>query len=204
MKFNWKNILKSQRTFQSLGVGEIDLESAVDETNCKEELLRLTKRLESVLKKIENSSQLSQDEILEMTSGRDGSYTTYNLVQVKGNEDIIVQVGSKFNDFSQFTEEEACFILDTWNDVEKGDVSSRNYHVREGTIQNFRNAKYIRTAVSKDWGSLKQGHIYFNFMVKDQDDKTLARLIFETHDLDKVLEDDEPFMKLVKELEGLM
>ena len=45
---NWRSILKNQKTFQSLGVGEIDLESAVDEENCMDRLRRIRKTLEGI------------------------------------------------------------------------------------------------------------------------------------------------------------
>lgn len=205
--FDWKTILKNQKTFQGLNIGEMTSDSLLEESNCKEELLRITGGLERAIKKIENSPELYQDDFLEATSSRDDSYTTYNLrgmyLSAKDRE-VIVQVGANLTDFAQFTEEEACFILEEWNDVKKGDVSNRNYHVREGSIENFRNAKWIRVAISKDWETMKEGHIYFNFMVKDQDDKTLARLVFEAYDLHELFEGNEPFMQLVKQLERLM
>jgi len=49
---NWKIVLKNQKTFQSLGIGEIDLESSVEseERRCKPIVLRHIERIKQLEK----------------------------------------------------------------------------------------------------------------------------------------------------------
>ena len=98
----WEDILKNQKVFQGLNIGELTSDSLVEERTCKEELLRITNGLERAIKKIQNSPELYQDELLAVTTGRDDSYITYNLS--KNDTDVIVQVGANLTDFAQFTE----------------------------------------------------------------------------------------------------
>ena len=51
----WKNILKNQKTFQSLGIGEIDLDSAVDEPpKCIPKLKKILDNMERVETELAN------------------------------------------------------------------------------------------------------------------------------------------------------
>ena len=57
--FDWREVLKNQKTFQSLGIGEIDLDSAVEEDErCIPKLMKVIKRIEQNHEKILSDTAL--------------------------------------------------------------------------------------------------------------------------------------------------
>ena len=137
---SWEDILKNQKTFQSLGIGEIDLESSVEQED-DDCVRRLRKMYDNLVKFREEVS-----DFFTLYASNDSLGTTY-FRDSAGEKIIAFNLHWEKNPSNAL----ACEVLEAFDEVNVDDEyydENDRYYVRKELLQEFSNTNRYQTNIT--------------------------------------------------------
>ena len=128
--FDWRDILKNQKTFQGLAVGELSEDSLLEEDEkCIPKLMRIIRRLEQKHEKILSDTTLYKKKGSLPKGGMQVHFSTEEFPEVHPKYNLSASLVYAHPDIEKLlTEDFACDIIDYLGQSDKLEVNTDNIY----------------------------------------------------------------------------